>query len=224
MMMMMMMMMTMMMTPLMLMLLMMMNMMIITYCYDFYICLLCLLVLLIFSMTMTLMLLMILNNAPPGVPFPRSMRPVGFPSRSAVKTSSMSFQKPCRSDWPTPQKNRSASKGPEMKNQRFSHVYMFIHMCIYIYYFILYLYLFQKYQKYIRKRRDIFFWKHGIWVKFQTLAPQPLHFHGSSKPMLHTAFLLKLIFCTSCFFSILEPSKIKNIMFQNFVLLFVGHF
>lgn len=141
----------------------------------------------IFSMTMTLMLLMILNNPPPpAFPFQDLCGRWDFHREALWRLHRWVSRSPAGATGQPPQKNRSASKGPEMKNQRFSHVYMFIHMCIYIY-FILYLYLFQKYQKYIRKRRDIFFWKHGIWVKFQTLAPN----HSISTEFCRLSILLQ---------------------------------
>lgn len=70
------------------------------------------------------------QQPPPG--FPRSMRPVGFPSRSAVKTSSMSFQKPCRSDWPTPPKKPIRFQGTRNEESEVLTC-IYVYTCVYIY-------------------------------------------------------------------------------------------
>lgn len=131
-------------------------------------------------------------------------------------------------------------------------MYICLYICVYIYIFYIIFIFVPKISKIHPEKKGHLFLKAWNLSEIPDFGPQPLHFHRilqaqhppsglsmlreklGQKPrsslvdqlsLCYTLlFLLKLIFCTSCFFSILEPSKIKNIMFQNFVLLFVGHF
>lgn len=173
------------------------------------------------------MLMMILNDAPR-----RSLSKI-------YAAGGISIEKRCEDfifEFPEalqePPANPPQKNDPLPRDQKWrirgSHTYV----CLYIYVYPIYIYIYICSKNTSGKEGISFFFFESMEfeVKFKSLAPIiqfPQNYGGKANPpsgvsslvdqvsLCYTLlFLLKLIFCTSFVFSILEPSKIKNIMFQ----------